>query len=193
MKDPQPTLFDAAPALPDGMIYRAEVISSAEEQALAARLEGLPFKPFEFHGYLGNRRVAPFGWRYDYSRREVRPAAEIPSFLLELRQRAAALAGLAAEDLPQVLATEYAPGAGIGWHRDKPEFDKVVGVSLLSPCTFRLRLRRRRGEGWERATLVAEPRSAYLLDGPSRSEWEHSIPPGEQLRYSVTFRSLRPR
>jgi alkylated DNA repair dioxygenase AlkB len=113
----------------------------------------------------------------------------MPGFLLPLRERAAALAGLAPPELQQVLLTEYAPGAGIGWHKDKAVFGEVVGISLLAPCTFRFR--RKTGETWERISLVAEPRSAYLLKGPSRSEWEHSIPALDALRYSITFRNLR--
>src|SRR5690606_24325806 len=113
---------------------------------------------------------------------------EIPDFLHPLRVRAAAFAGLAPLALEHVLLTEYAPGAGIGWHRDKPVFGEVVGVSLLAPCAFRLR--RRRESGWERAAFEAEPRSAYLLSGPARRDWEHSIAPMQRLRYSATFRTL---
>src|SRR6185437_1327114 len=101
----------------------------------------------------------------------------------------AAFAGLASALLQHVLVTEYAPGAAIGWHKDKAVFGEVVGISLLSSCVFRLR--RRAGRTWERASFTAEPRSAYLLEGPARTEWEHSIPAVDRLRYSITFRSLR--
>jgi len=104
-------------------------------------------------------------------------------------EAAADFAGMPASSLQHVLVTEYGAGAGIGWHRDKAVFDEVVGVSLLAPCDFRFR--RRRGTKWDRATVVAEPRSAYLLSGPARTEWEHGIPPVDQLRYSVTFRNFR--
>lgn len=91
--------------------------------------------------------------------------------------------------LQQVLVSEYEAGAGIGWHRDKAVFGDVIGISLLSRCNFRLR--RQVGEKWERVTVVAEPRSAYLLRGPARTEWEHSIPGVDELRYSLTYRNLR--
>src|SRR5690606_40647213 len=84
---------------------------------------------------------------------------------------------------------EYPPGASIGWHRDRGVFDRIIGVSLLSPCLFRLR--RKRGDRWDRTSLVAVPRSVYLLSGSARTEWEHSIPPVDTLRYSITFRTLR--
>jgi alkylated DNA repair dioxygenase AlkB len=181
-------LFGAAPAVPAGFSYRDDVIKAPEERALVAAIAELPFKPFEFHGYLGNRRVVSFGWRYDYGVRAVQPAAPIPPFLLPLRQRAARFAGLAPESLEHVLVTEYAPGAGIGWHRDKAEFADVLAISLLAPCT--LLFRHKAGAGWERAFRRIAPCSAYLLRGPARSEWEHSIPPLDRLRYSVTFRNL---
>jgi alkylated DNA repair dioxygenase AlkB len=149
----------------------------------------LDFKPFEFHGYLGNRRVVPFGLHYDVTGGGVRTAQEIPAFLLPLREKAAAFAGLPAGELEHVLLAEYPPGAGIGWHRDRPVFRDVIGVSFASACRFRLR--RKHETSWERAALFLEPRSIYLLRGAARYQWQHSIPPGERLRYSVTFRSLR--
>jgi len=184
----QPDLFDAATALPDGMRYAPGLITPDAEQALVRDLAGLPFREFEFHGFLGKRRTVSFGWHYDFNGGGLARSAGIPDFLLPLRARAARFAGLAPTALEHALLIEYAPGAGIGWHRDRPQFGDVIGVSLLSPCSFRLR--RKVGGKWERRTITAEPRSAYLLRGPSRSEWEHSIPPLETLRYSVTFRSL---
>jgi alkylated DNA repair dioxygenase AlkB len=181
----QADLFQPPPA---GLVYRPEVVTEGMEAALVAAFSTLAFKPFEFHGYFGNRRVVSFGWRYDYAGRQVREAEPLPSFLWPLREQAGAIARLPPADFAQTLVTEYAPGAGIGWHRDKPEFKDVVAFSLLAPCT--LRFRRRRDEGWERRSLAVAPRSAYLLRGEARSVWEHSIPPLAALRYSVTFRNL---
>jgi alkylated DNA repair dioxygenase AlkB len=174
---------------PEGFRYQAEVLPADEEQELVARIGELPLKEFEFHGYVGKRRVVSYGWHYDFGERKLHPVDEIPSFLHPLRDRAAAFAGLSPGDLPHALVTEYGPGAAIGWHKDKGVFGDVIGVSLLSPCVFRLR--RKAGSKWERYSLTAEPRSAYLMRGPSRTEWEHSIPAVDSLRYSVTFRSLR--
>jgi alkylated DNA repair protein (DNA oxidative demethylase) len=185
----QLSLLDPAADLPEGLVYRRGFLSAEEESALAARFAGLSLKPFEFHGFLGNRRTASFGWHYAFDGGGLSQAGAMPDWLVPLRDRAASLAGLEPGALEHALLTEYAPGAGIGWHRDRSVFGDVVGVSLLAPA--RLRFRRRAGERWERAALVAEPRSAYLLRGPARGEWEHSIPPLETLRYSVTFRSLK--
>jgi alkylated DNA repair dioxygenase AlkB len=178
-------------AMPPGFRYAPDLIDAAEEARLAAALAALPFKEFEFHGFLGKRRVVSFGFRYDFNGGGLTQTDPIPPFLHPLRERAAAFAGFEPDCLQHVLITEYRPGAAIGWHRDRANFGDVVGVSLLSPCTFRMR--RRLGSGWERAATRLDRRSVYLMRGPSRDEWEHSIPAVDELRYSITFRSMRDR
>jgi alkylated DNA repair dioxygenase AlkB len=159
------------------------------EAELISEIERLPLKAFEFQGYTGQRRVVSFGWHYDFGSFLLNRAESVPGFLESLRTRAAAFAGLPPDSLAHVLVTEYSPGSPIGWHRDKPAFEDVIGISLGSPCRFRFR--RKNETGWERYSLTLEPRSVYLLRGPSRTDWEHSIPPVDHLRYSITFRSLR--
>jgi len=180
----------AGPVLPEGFRYSANVVAPADEAALVEHVRALPFRDFEFHGYTGKRRVVSFGWHYDFSERALRKADDIPPFLLELRAMAARFAGMEPARLQHVLVTEYGAGAGIGWHRDKSVFGEIVGISLLASCVFRLR-RALSASKWERVSLTADPRSAYLLSGPSRTEWEHSIPAVASLRYSITFRNLR--
>jgi alkylated DNA repair dioxygenase AlkB len=188
MAAPQLSLFDYA-TLPPGMRYEAGIISSAEEDALVAFIRTLPLKPFEFvGGFTGNRKVMSFGWRYDFNKARLQQTDPIPAQLLGLRRKVGAVFGLDPEGFRHALVTEYAPGAGIGWHKDRPDFADVIGVSLLVPCNFRLR--RKQGDKWQRVSLIAEPRSAYLLSGEVRSQWEHSIPAMTELRYSVTFRNL---
>ena len=182
-------LFESAPAMPGGFTYQPEVFSRLFEQQLVAFIAELPFKAFEFHGHTGNRRVVSYGWKYDYDAEMAYRVAEIPEFLHALRGYAARVAGMKPERLQQALVTEYQPGVSIGWHRDKAIYGQVVGVSLLSACTFRLRLKT--GASWLRKSLVVEPRSIYVLDGPARTEWEHSIASVDKLRYSITFRNLR--
>jgi hypothetical protein len=195
MKHEQLALFEtpsapvAPPSMPAGFRYAPDVIEAAEEARLVAAFAGLPFKEFEFHGFLGKRRVVSFGTRYDFNGGGLKEAEPMPEFLLPLRERAAAFAGLSPDRLAHALITEYRPGTSIGWHRDRPNYGDVIGISLLSPCTFRMR--RKRGASWDRAALRVPCRSIYLMRGPSRDEWEHSIPAVEELRYSVTFRALR--
>ncbi len=185
----QDDLFGTPELRPPGFRYEAEVISRAEEQRLLDAFEGLPFRPFEFHGFTGRRQIVSFGYRYDFSGQALRPADDFPDYLRDLRDRAGGFAGIDPAQFVHAMVTEYPAGAPIGWHRDRPEFGKVVGISLLSATTFRFR--RRTGDGFERITHTVEPRSAYLLDGPARSLWEHSIPPVTERRFSVTFRTLR--
>jgi alkylated DNA repair dioxygenase AlkB len=179
-------LFDTP--LIDGLRYAEEAINIAEERDLLERLGGLELAPFRFHGWLGNRKTQSFGWRYDFEDASFTPAEPILDWLEPLRRRAAAFAGVGEADFVHVLIARYDPGAGIGWHKDRDVFDKVVGISLNSPAT--LRFRRREAGGFRRAKLEVLPRSAYLLSGEARLAWEHSISPGEQLRFSVTFRTL---
>lgn len=182
-------LLEPLPLLPEGLEYRAALLSPDEEAELLKHFRELDFREYEFHGYLGKRRVVSFGLHYDASESTLRDSEDIPGFLLTLRQKAANFAKLAPSELQQALVTEYTPGAAIGWHRDRPAYRDVIGISFGSSCRFRFR--RKRGGSWERASLIVEPRSVYLLRGPARTEWQHSIPPAERLRYSVTFRSMR--
>jgi alkylated DNA repair dioxygenase AlkB len=176
-------------ALPSGFRYEDAVISVSEEQELTAWIASLPLKPFEFHGYLGLRRIASFGFRYDYSRQRAESTVPFPAKLLPLRDRVGAFTGQSPERFRQILISEYAPGAPLGWHKDKRQFGDVAGVSLLSPALFRLR-RRLDDHQWERRRLTLLPRSIYMMSGVVRTEWEHSIPKMHALRYSITFRTL---
>jgi alkylated DNA repair dioxygenase AlkB len=189
MASAQTALFDLPPPAPEGFRYEAELITPGEEGELLRRLTALPFEPFQFRGSAGRRRVVSFGWRYDFNGPGLTEAAPIPDWLTPLRDRAAAFAGLHAEAFAHVLINEYREGAPIGWHRDRPVFDKVAGVSLQAAAV--MRFRRRAGERWERRNAPLAPRSAYLLDGPARRDWEHSLPQAKAHRYSITFRNLR--
>ena len=179
-------LFDTP--LITGFRYEEEVIGKGEERALVERLSTLELAPFRFHGWLGNRKTQSFGWRYDFEDASFAPTEPIPDWLQSLRERAAAFAGVKSADFVHALLARYDPGAGIGWHRDRDVFEKVVGISLNSPTT--LRFRQRTGTSFRRANLEVEPRSAYLLSGEARHDWEHSISPGGSLRFSITFRTL---
>src|SRR4051812_45338979 len=174
----------------EGLLYVEDLLSIDEEEALLAFMETLDFRSVVMRGQTAKRTVRHFGLDYDYERGELVPAAPLPAPLSVLRERCAALIEREPSDLVQVLVSRYREGAGIGWHRDAPMFgSKIAGVSLGAPC----RMRFQRTVKGERSTAAVElaPRSAYLLSGPARWSWQHSIPATKDLRYSVTFRTLR--
>jgi DNA oxidative demethylase len=182
----QPDLF--AGEIVPGLAYAPDLMTAAEEAELIERLDDVSLAPFRFQNWLGKRETASFGWRYDFTDASFAPAAPIPEFLLPLRERLARFAERAPGEFVQALVVRYDPGAGIGWHRDRPVFEHVAAVSLGAFAA--LRLRRRMAGGFERAVLPLEPRSAYHLSGEARHEWEHSILPLPERRWSVSFRSL---
>ena len=179
----------ADPVIP-GLELRADFLGVEEERRLIDRIAQLDLSPFRFQGWTGKRMTRSFGWRYDFDDASFTQAEEIPQWLQRLRERAAAFAGLAADDFAHALLVRYDPGAGIGWHRDRPQFDQVVGISLGAATT--MRFRQRTASGFRRAKIELEPRAAYLLSGEVRSDWEHSIAAHQALRFSITFRSLSP-
>ena len=189
----QPDLFGAsadAPVAP-GLAAADEFLTPAEEAELIARIDAEALSPFRFQGWLGKRLTRSFGWSYDFDSGRFSETDPLPRWLDPIRERAARFAGIAGDALVQALLIRYDPGAGIGWHRDRPVFEHVVGISLGNPAT--LRLRRRAGAGFERAKLRLAPRSVYHLSGEARHAWEHSIAPMDVPRWSITLRSLTPR
>jgi alkylated DNA repair dioxygenase AlkB len=186
----QLAFFVASSLEPEGLRYSPEFVSAEAEQELIARVAALPLQPFQFGQYEGKRRVASFGFKYDYGLRRLQDAEPIPDWLAPVIEKVELFGGPSTQ-IRQVLCTEYDVGVGIGWHRDKPHFDRVFGLSLGSPCKFRFR--KAAGEKWQRFTLNAEPRSLYMMSGASRQVWEHSIPAVEQPRYSITFRTMAER
>jgi alkylated DNA repair protein (DNA oxidative demethylase) len=189
MSDSMPRLPGIVEA-PEGFAYEPAFLSEDEEQAVVAAVERLEFAEVRMRGQVAKRTVLHFGYRYDYEAWRLVPAEPLPHSLAWLRERAGALADVEPDLFVETLVTRYPSGAGIGWHRDAPMFGpKVVGVSLVSSCTMRFQRR----TGTSRTTYAVElaPRSAYVLAGPARSVWQHSIPPTKGLRYSVTFRTAR--
>ena len=174
---------------PSGFTYHPAVLDTEEAAGLLEHVRAIDFSPVEMRGQVARRRTAHFGWVYGYESWRITPGPALPEFLLPVRARVAGLAGVDAAELAEVLVTEYPAGAGIGWHRDAPQFGVVIGVSLLGAC----RMRFQRGTGAVRQTraITLEPDSVYVLTGEARQQWQHSIPPIRGPRYSVTFRTLR--
>ena len=178
--------------VPEGLVYRPDLLTGDEEAQVLVAVEDVDFREVVMRGQVARRTVRHFGFDYDYESWELVEAEPLPEPLLVVRERASALAGLEPEALAQALVTRYPPGAGIGSHRDAPIFGpEVVGVSLRAPCV--LRFRRSVGGLRYGYDLTLEPRSAYVLGGKARSAWKHEIPPTKELRYSITFRTVRSR
>jgi alkylated DNA repair dioxygenase AlkB len=175
--------------LAEGFLMRPEVITRGEQRKLVERFETMRWDPIVIRGQAARRTARHFGLSYDYESRTPAPGEEIPAWIAPSRQAAAELAGIRADELVEVLLQRYPAGSTIGWHRDAPAFGIVVGISLLGSA----RLRFQRGRREQRRTWEArlEPRSGYVLAGEARWSWEHSIPPTKELRYSITFRTLR--
>ena len=182
----QPDLFGEAGLA--GLSQAGAFVTSGEERMLIASIDAAELSPFRFHGWLGKRLTASYGWRYDFDDARFALAEAIPDWLLPLRAKAARFACLQPGDLVQALLIRYDPGAGIGWHRDRPVFEHLLGISLGAPAT--MRFRRRKSGGFDRASALLAPRSIYHLTGEARHQWEHSIAAMEVTRWSITFRSL---
>ena len=182
-------LFDLE--LIPGLTTREELVTSEEERELIEHIGRLALSPFRFQGFTGKRLTTSFGWAYDFDKGRIGETDPIPDWLQPLQIQAAEFARLPADRLVQALVIRYDPGAGIGWHRDRPVFDEVVGISLGSPTT--LTFRQRTPSGFRRVKVPLPPRSAYHLKGEVRRDWEHGIAEHDALRFSITFRTLRDR
>jgi alkylated DNA repair dioxygenase AlkB len=190
-----PSLFEVAPKVPDGFIYRPNFLSEAEEQELIREIQQIHLAPFKYYQFTGKRRTASFGWQYEFGASEITTAPEIPPYLLPVRTRAGSLFNIDPRSLVQMSIIEYSVGSPIGWHRDIRHFGVVVGISLGAACRIRWRkYSRARSKNLKRDEVLSmelQPRSIYLMSGASRETWQHSIPPVKKLRYAIMMRTLR--
>src|SRR6266542_3439828 len=189
------SLFEVSAKVPDGFSYRHNFISEAEEHELIQEIQKLHLTPFKYYQFTGKRRTASFGWQYEFGASEITTAPDPPAFLLPVRTRAGNLFNIDPNSLIQTSIMEYSTGSPIGWHRDIPHFGVVVGISLGAACRIRFRkynrVRSKNLNGDEILSIELQPSSIYLMSGPSREIWQHSIPPAKELRYSITMRTLR--
>jgi DNA oxidative demethylase len=178
-------------SLPPGLVFSPEFLTPREESDLLELIHTMEFRTFQMHGVTAKRRIKQFGWHYAFESYQLTPADPIPAAFDSIRTRSAALAGIDPSEWAEALVTEYAPGAGIGWHCDAPAFGVVSGISLMGSC----RMRFQTGTGPARLTRAIElpARSIYVLTGEVRTKWQHMIPATRELRYSITFRTLRKR
>ncbi len=189
----QATLFDE-PALPHGLVYRPEFITRSEERDLLTAIAPLPFREARFQEYLARRRVVHFhaaadAAAYDGNDDDTFSSGPLPTFLDALLRRLATWLSIDPAKFVHALVSEYRPGTPIGWHRDKAAYGIVVGLSLAGPGRMRFRPLESREARSGVVLLELEPRSVYVMQGPIRWQWQHSMLPTKELRYSITFRT----
>jgi alkylated DNA repair dioxygenase AlkB len=194
----QATLFAdppaAGPVLPAGLVYQRDFLDADEERDLVALIRGWPLEAMRYKAYTARRRVLSFGGKYDFNANRLQQALPVPTELEPLRTRVAAWLGIEPQAFTQALVAEYSEGTPLGWHRDVPDFEDVVGVSLLNEAVLRFRpWPHEVGKRDQVIKLAVEPRSIYLLRGPARWAWQHSVAPAKSLRYSITFRTAAQR
>jgi alkylated DNA repair dioxygenase AlkB len=190
-----PSLFEVSAKVPDGFIYQENFLSESEERELIREIQTLHLTPFKYYQFTGKRRTASFGWQYEFGSSEITTAPDVPEFVLPIRTRVGNFFGIDPNSLVQASIIEYSIGSPIGWHRDIPHFGVVLGISLGAPCRMRFRkysrARSKTSKRDEILSIELQPRSIYLMSGPSRESWQHSIPPVKALRYSIMMRTLR--
>lgn len=179
---------------PEGFVYRPGFIDEAEEARLLDIIARLPLAAARYKSYTARRRTASFGGEYDYDENILRPGVPLPEELMPLRERAASWLGVPPVALGHALVSQYEPRTPLGWHRDVPDFESIVGISLGGFARMRFRpyppIEPKKAAVLD---LVLAPRSAYLMRGVARWDWQHSIAPTEMLRYSITFRTRQDR
>jgi alkylated DNA repair dioxygenase AlkB len=184
----QQPLFDAQSPWPEGFAYAPDFLTVAEEAQLLKRIAVLALAPAEYKDWRARRRIVSFGGRYDFAASELRTAPPLPDFLLPLRAQAAAWAHLPVARVRQAMIAEYRPATQLGWHRDVPNFEEIIAVSLCGAARMRLRPWPPHGRALHIVELA--PRSVYVLKGAARWHWQHAISPTKELRYSITFRTV---
>jgi alkylated DNA repair dioxygenase AlkB len=186
------TLFSVEPKLPEGFIYFPDFINPTEEADLCREITKIELNTFSFQGYEAKRKVASFGYDYHFESQSLTKGKEIPAIFSPLIKKVAIHLSIDPNDFTELLITEYPIGSVINWHRDAPPFDLIAGISLQSDCTFRLRPYDKNKQG--RSSILSFPakrRSLYVMQGHSRTDWQHSISAVKQVRYSITLRTLR--
>ena len=193
-RDPvQPALFDFPRDLPQGLLYQPEFVTPEEEAALLCAIAPLPLREAKFREYFAKRRVAHFHAdtdtpRYDDGGVDSFTSGPMPPLVAALRDKVAGWLGLAAADFVHALVSEYRPGTPIGWHRDKPVYGIVVGISLAGWGRMRFRPYEAQ-DARHTVALDLAPRSVYVMREAIRWDWRHSMLPTKELRYSITLRT----
>ena len=186
------SLFPVEPVFPDGFVYYSNFLTPGQETALCNAIKEFDLQPLIFQSYEAKRKVASFGYDWNFQTRVLTKGKEIPKAFDSLIQNVSNKIFISNIQFAELLLTEYPVGSVINWHRDAPPFDVIAGISLLSDCIFRFRPYDKKKQS--RKALMSFPlqrRSLYIMAGDSRTNWEHSIPAVKKVRYSITLRSLK--
>jgi alkylated DNA repair dioxygenase AlkB len=186
------TLFPLEPGYPDGFDYIPDFISAEEERRLVEIISSIDLHTFHFQGFEAKRKVASFGYDYSFEKRSLSKGKDIPAVFETLIEKVAAKTAFTKNEFAELLVTEYPAGSVINWHRDAPPFDLIAGISLLADCTFRLRPYEKAKQNRQSTiSLAVKRRSLYFIQGVARTDWQHSIAPVKDTRYSITLRTLK--
>ena len=186
------TLFDIAPVLPEGFLYYPDFITADEEIQLVNIIQRYDLQAMKFHQYVAKRNVKSFGRGWSFTDQQLVEGVPIPEVFIFLISKIATQLTIPTAEIAQFLITEYPIGAVINWHRDAPPFDIIIGISLLTDCIFKLRPHEK--EKQTRAATISldvQRRSLYSMQGVAKSAWQHCTMPVNQVRYSLTFRTLK--
>lgn len=175
------------PDWPSGFDYFPDFISREEEEMFLAFARKLPWENYEMHGVVALRKIFRYGVNYSFEGKDA-IARDIPKEFDFIIERGAKALNVDPSEIVQVLFTHYPVGAPIGWHRDAPMFESLLGISLASSCTMKLKAYDPR---IPMQKIDLAPRSAYIMTGESRWKWEHHIPAVKEERYSLTMRTLK--
>lgn len=185
-------LFPVETSYPPGFLYKEDFITCEEEERILQLVAKTELHPMLFHGYEAKRKVASYGYDWSFEKKILTKGEAIPQQYSFLIEKVKDQLHLSQESIVELLITEYPVGSVINWHRDAPPFDLIAGISLLSDCTFKLRpYDKARQNRNSTVSLNVKRRSFYAMEGAARNEWEHSIAPVKQLRYSITLRTLK--
>jgi alkylated DNA repair dioxygenase AlkB len=186
------SLFPSEPSFPAGFSYHDNFLNEAEEQELIRYVEALELHTFQFRGYEAKRNVASFGYDYSFEKNALKKGKEIPGFFSPLISKVQQKLSDTTLSFAELLVTQYPPGSVINWHRDAFPFELIAGISLASDCIFRLRPHDKLKQN--RRSLLSFPvkrRSLYIMEKDVRHNWQHSIAPVGNVRYSITLRTLK--
>jgi alkylated DNA repair dioxygenase AlkB len=186
------TLFPVEPDYPDGFLYLPDFISGEEESGLLNKIARIDLHTFHFQGYEAKRKVASFGYDWNFERRTLSKGKDIPEEFHALIEKIARRLSVSPDSFQELLVTEYPVGSVINWHRDAPPFALIAGLSLRADCIFKMRPHNKAKQN--RNTVLSFPvrrRSLYIMDGPARTDWEHSTAAVKEVRYSITLRTLK--